>query len=247
MTEVSMTDLPQSLHARLRDALRALILDGRLAPGTKLPSEAQLQAEHGVSRITVRQALAALQSDGLIIKRHGKGAFVARADAAPRLDRLEGLDEALAANARRITNRRLSLRALKAPAKVAGALRLATGVAAHQLRTLRYLEREPLSVNISWLRPEIGERIGRIDLSRRDLVDVFENEGGIRVGGAEVEIGATAARPAEARLLGIAAGTPVLEIVRLVHTTDAEPFQLETAIYRADRFRCRLTQNRGLS
>ncbi|PZQ70036.1 MAG: hypothetical protein DI563_18845 [Variovorax paradoxus] len=69
-----MADLPQSLHARLRDALRADILEGRLRPGDKLASESEMQAEHGVSRITVRQALAALQADGLIVKLHGKGA-----------------------------------------------------------------------------------------------------------------------------------------------------------------------------
>ncbi len=44
-----MAEIPQSLHARLRDELRAAILDARLAPGDKLPSESELQAAHGVS------------------------------------------------------------------------------------------------------------------------------------------------------------------------------------------------------
>ncbi len=242
-----MADLPQPLHARLRDALRASILEGRLAPGSKLPSEAELQATHGVSRITVRHALSALQSDGLIVKQHGKGAFVSRSGASPGLDRLEGLHEALAGDSRAITNRRLSLKLLKAPSKVATALGMATGAPVHQLRTLRYLAREPLSLNVSWLLPALGERLVRIDLSRRDLVEVFEREGGLRVGSADVEIGAVAAGAAEARLLGVDVGSPLLEVVRLLHTVDAVPLQWETARYRADRFRCRLVQQRRAS
>src|SRR6478609_5203827 len=88
----SMPELPQSLHAQLRDALRARILDGVLAPGAKLPSESELTAAHGVSRITVRQALGALQAEGLIVKLHGKGAFVSHSRAAQSLNRLQGLN-----------------------------------------------------------------------------------------------------------------------------------------------------------
>src|SRR3982751_4546974 len=101
-----MADLPQSLHAQLRDALRSRILDGALKPGDKLPSEAELTAEHGVSRITVRQALGALQSEGLIVKLHGKGAFVSQPRAAQSLDRLQGLSEALAPGHRALNSKR---------------------------------------------------------------------------------------------------------------------------------------------
>jgi GntR family transcriptional regulator len=70
-----MAEAPQPLYARLRDELRTGILDGRLKPHAKLPSEAELTAAHGVSRITVRQALGELQKEGLIVRLQGKGAF----------------------------------------------------------------------------------------------------------------------------------------------------------------------------
>ena len=245
-----MAELPQTLHARLRDALRAQILDGRLRPGDQLPSESALQAAHGVSRITVRQALAALQADGLIVKRHGKGAFVSQAGASQRLERLQGLHEALAGEAapsgpaHEVANHRLSWRELKAPADVAGLLGLRRGAPVYRLQTLRYLDRAPLSLNNSWLCPALGARLSRVDFSRRDLIDVFEHEGGLRIGRAELEIGAGLARTADARRLRIAAGAPVLEVQRIVHTDADEPVHVERAVYRADTFRYRLALQR---
>jgi len=235
-----MADLPQSLHARLRDALRADILEGRLRPGDKLASESEMQAEHGVSRITVRQALAALQADGLIVKLHGKGAFVSHSKASQSLNRLQGLHEALGSEAGTVSNRRLAWRQVKATAAVAAQLQLRTGEPVYQLQTLRYLEREPLSVNTSWLRPALGEKLGRVDFSRRDLIEVFEHEGGLAIGRAELEIGAGVARPADAKLLQIEAGAPVLEVQRIVYSDAGEPVHAETAVYRADTFRYRL-------
>ena len=239
-----MADIPQPLHARLRDALKAAILDGRLAPGAKLPSESELQAAHGVSRITVRQALGTLQAEGLIVKLHGKGAFVSHPKAAQSLKRLQGLQEAMAGDAHAVSNRRLAWREIRAPAEVARKLGLPVGSAVYHLQTLRYLNREPLSVNHSWLLAALGARLARVDFAQRDLIDVFEHEGGLAIGRADLEIGAGTARTADAKLLRIAAGAPVLEVERIVHDAAGAPVQVEHAVYRADAFRYRLSLQR---
>lgn len=66
----------KSLVEMLRDRLHADITSGRYAPGDRLPSEAQLTAEHGVSRTVVREAVAALRADGLVDPQRGAGVFV---------------------------------------------------------------------------------------------------------------------------------------------------------------------------
>lgn len=240
----AMSELPQSLHAQLRDALRARILDGRLAPGAKLPSEAELTDEHGVSRITVRQALGALQAEGLIVKVHGKGAFVSHPKASQSLNRLEGLNEALALEQHAVSSKRLAWREIKAPPAVARQLQLAPGESVYHLQTLRYLDREPLSVNNSYLPRFLGEKLTRVDFSRRDLIDVFEHEGGLKIGEAQIEIGAGLARPQDAKLLGLDRGAPVLEVERLVQLADGRPIHVELAVYRADTFRYKLNLRR---
>jgi GntR family transcriptional regulator len=237
-----MPELPQSLHAQLRDALRSRILDGRLAPGAKLPSEAELTAEHGVSRITVRHALAALQAEGLIVKLHGKGAFVSHPKAAQSLNRLQGLNEAL--EQRAVSSKRLAWREIKAPPAVARQLQLAAGESVYHLQTLRYLDREPLSVNSSYLPRALGEKLARVDFSQRDLIDVFEHEGGLKIGEAQLEIGAGLARAQDAKLLKLEHGAPVLEVERLLQLADGAPIHLEIAVYRADTFRYKLNLRR---
>ncbi|GAA4336175.1 GntR family transcriptional regulator [Variovorax defluvii] len=239
-----MAELPQSLHARLRDALRARILDGELAPGAKLPSEAELTVEHGVSRITVRQALAALQTEGLIVKLHGKGAFVSHPRAAQSLNRLQGLNEAMLPEQHAVSSKRLAWREVKAPPAVARQLQLPAGETVYHLQTLRYLDRAPLSLNSSYLPRFLGERLARVDFSQRDLIDVFEREGGLEIGEAELEIGAGLAKPQEARLLQLAAGAPVLQVERLLHLAGGGPVHVETAVYRADAFRYKLKVRR---
>ena len=239
-----MAELPQSLHAQLRDALRARILDGELAPGAKLPSESELTAEHGVSRITVRQALAALQTEGLIVKLHGKGAFVSHPRAAQSLNRLQGLNEAMALEQHAVSSKRLAWREVKPSAAVARQLQLPAGETVYHLQTLRYLDREPLSLNSSYLPRFLGERLARVDFSQRDLIDVFEREGGLEIGEAQLEIGAGRAKPQEAKLLQLEPGAPVLQVERLLHLAGGGPVHVETAVYRADTFRYKLNVRR---
>lgn len=239
-----MAEAPQPLYARLRDELRAGILDGRLLPHAKLPSESEMTAAYGVSRITVRQALSDLQKEGLIVRLQGKGAFVSQAQAAPQLNRLEGLAESLAAQGQAVHSKRLAMKALRAPAEVAEALGLAPRSEVYQLSTLRYLDRQPLSVNVSHFIPGLGERVARIDLSGRDLIDVLERELRLRVGRADVEIRAEAMPAKEAKLLQVGAGVPALRVQRVIRSEDGAPLQTENALYRADIFSYKLSLSR---
>ncbi|MGW0763689.1 GntR family transcriptional regulator [Streptomyces sp. NPDC002814] len=75
---------PGALYQQVAAAIREAILSGEFAPDSLLPSEAQLMARYGVSRPTVRNAVAALRAEGLIDVRHGKGSFV-RSDGQPSL------------------------------------------------------------------------------------------------------------------------------------------------------------------
>ncbi|MFJ6082633.1 GntR family transcriptional regulator [Streptomyces sp. NPDC092369] len=75
---------PGALYQQVAAAIREAILSGEYEPGSPLPSEAQLMVRYGVSRPTVRNAIAALRAEGLIDVQHGKGSFV-RSDGQPAL------------------------------------------------------------------------------------------------------------------------------------------------------------------
>src|SRR5258706_917047 len=235
--------LPQTLHAQLRDHLRADILAGRLRVEDQLRSEHQLASDFGVSRITVRQALADLVTQGLIVKIQGKGAFVASRPVAATFDRIEGLAEAVATSGLQIKNRRLRLGRMRARADVAGALGLKAGNEIVVLDTLRYVDRRRLSVNRCAMPVSIGLRIAKLDLSQRDLVDVYERELGHVLADEDVQVGARSPSAREAKLLGVASSLPCLEVMRKIVTSAGVPIHHETALYRGDiyhqRFRLR--------
>ena len=239
-----MAEVPRTLYAQLRDTLRAQILDGRLQPHEKLPSEAELTLAHGVSRITVRQALGDLQKEGLIVRQQGKGAYVSQPQATQQLNRLEGLGEAMAAQGQAVHSKRLSMKQVRVAGELAAQLGVEARTEVVRLTTLRYLDRQPLSVNVSHFVPGVGERVARIDVSGRDLIDVLERDLRLQVAKADVEIRAEAMPPKEAKLLQVAQGEPALRVHRVLRAEDGKVLQTETAVYRGDVFSYRLNLSR---
>jgi GntR family transcriptional regulator len=237
-----MTDVALSLYAKLRDSIRASILDGELKPLDKLPSESQLAATHGVSRITVRHALNDLQKDGLIVRQQGKGAFVsAPRRASQSLNRLQGLGEALSAQGHAVHGKRLLMKRMKAPTDVAEILGLLAGEEVWHMISLRYMDREPISVNSSYFPLHLGERVARLDLSGRDVIDVLERDLGKVIAQAKLEISAMAMPVQEGRWLKVSPGTPALCVQRVLCDTSDERLQAETITYRADAFSYKLS------
>jgi len=75
--------MPRLLWVQVADDLRADITSGALPPGTRLPSEAELAAQYGVSRVTVRRATSTLAEEGLLVVLHGRGTFIVEAPRKP--------------------------------------------------------------------------------------------------------------------------------------------------------------------
>lgn len=78
MTIQSVNRLRAKLNERVADEIRRMLARGELQPGDRLPTEQALCAAHGVSRTVVREAIAALSADGLVVARQGSGIFVAK-------------------------------------------------------------------------------------------------------------------------------------------------------------------------
>ncbi|MFC7411297.1 GntR family transcriptional regulator [Hydrogenophaga atypica] len=239
-----MSEILQPLYARLRDALRGDILAGRLRVHDKLPSEHELVQAHGVSRITVRQALADLQREGLITRLQGKGAYVSAPRTTQALQRLEGLGEALSAHGQAVHSQRLSMKRLKGSPDVVSALQLSPGSEVYQLRTLRYVDRLPVSLNESHYPLPLGERMVRLDLSGRDVIEVLEHDLGLRVSQARMEISAVPMPKLAAKWLQATPDGPALQVRRVLLDDEGKPLQLETATHHADRFSYQLTMSR---
>ena len=228
--------LPQTLYFQVREALRGRILDGEYRQHQRLPSESELMGAFGVSRITVRQALNDLVKEGLIFKLAGKGSYVSKPRPVQNLSRLQGFGEAMSRLGYKSVNRMVGLVNLPATARVAAALLLEEGETVTEIRRARYLDNEPVALDTSYVRPELGKRLAREDLVARDIFLIIENDYGIPLGHADVSISAILAAEEQAQWLQIRSGAPLLHLERLTHERNGNPLELDDIVYRGDAF-----------
>jgi GntR family transcriptional regulator len=227
---------PIPLYSQIRELLRARILDGTYRSDGKMPSENEMVRGFGVSRITVRQALNDLQKEGLIFKIHGKGTFVARPKAVQNLMRLEGFGEAMAAAGHETHSQVLGHRVLHPGCHVAARLALDDKAEVMEIRRIRYLNRDPISLDVTYVPVELGRRLVKEDLPSRDVFLILEQDYGFRLDRAELRIDATLADATLAEALAVPEGSPVLRIERLTIAIPERPIDFEFLYYRGDAF-----------
>ncbi len=234
---VPMSSAP--MHTQIREIIRRRVLDGTYAPHSQMPSESQMMEAFSVSRITIRQALGDLQKEGLIFKVPGKGSYVAKPKAFQNLSRLQGFGEAMGPSGYETFSQVLSTRQVAASDIVARRLQVAIGDPVYEIQRLRYLNREPISIDQSYFPLAIGERLAQEDLPTRDIFVILENDYGLHLTHADVQIEAISADEFLARQLRIEEASPLLRIERLTYA-DEQPIDFEFLYYRGDAFQYRL-------
>lgn len=239
---VALSPLP--LYAQIKEALRAGILDGSYAPHSQMPSEHELCAMFSVSRITVRQALGDLQKEGLLFKLHGKGTFVSKPRAFQNVSSLQGFAEAMSSMGYEIVNQLRSFKIVEADRNVATRLNIEEGAPVTEIHRVRLLNREPVSLELTWLPEAIGKRLANADLATRDIFLILENDCGIALGHADIAIDATLADDDIVAALRVEDGSPVLRIDRLTHDAEGTPIDYEHLYFRGDAFQYRMRIDR---
>jgi GntR family transcriptional regulator len=235
---------PVPMYAQIREILRARILDGTYSTHEQLASESEMIATFGVSRITVRQALNDLQNEGLIFRMHGKGTFVSKPKAFQDLGKLQGFGEAMRQKGYETYARVISIDAVTPSQQVRDKLQLPKRAKVTELQRLRFLNREPISLDITYVPTAIGHRLAKEDLATRDVFVILENDYGIALGHADLQIGSTLADEYLAEQLRVDAGSPVLLIERTTFTSDSQPIDYEHLYYRGDAFQYRVRVDR---
>ena len=236
---------PMPLYAQIKDALREQIIDGTYRQHDRIPSEADLMRSFGVSRITVRQALNSLENERLIFKVAGKGTFVSKPRPYQQSARLQGFGEAMLKLGITVTNRLLSLNTVAADAVVAARLQVPEGSPLTEIRRVRCTDGEPISLDVTYVRRHLGERLAREDLATRDIFVIIENDYDTPLGHAELGIDAVIADAALARQLMIPVGSPILRAERLTWSRDGQPIDFEYLYYRGESFRFELRAERS--
>lgn len=235
---------PVPLYSQLKELLRTRILDGTYPPHSRMPSESELGKAFDVSRITVRQALGDLQKEGLIFKIHGKGTFVAKPKAFQNVSTLQGLAESMTQMGYEVLNRLRSFKFVLASALVAERLQVEEGSLVTEIKRVRLINREPVSLEVTYLPQAVGEKLEKADLATRDIFLILENDCGIAIGHADLAIDAVLADSDLTQALLVEEGAPIMRIERLTHAADGTPLDFEHLYYRGDAFQYRLRIDR---
>lgn len=203
-----------------------------------LPSEQELAAEFAVSRNTVRDALALLKDEGLIDRAPKVGTQVARRKFDHGLDALLGLKETLKGYGEVHNEVRAALSVTPPPA-VARRLQLAPGEQAVYIERLRYLGDLPLSLDLTYLVPDIGAELLKQDLVGNDIFALIEEISGGPLGSADLALEAITADAHSAATLQVPEGAALLLLERLTKLDGGRPVDLEYIRLRGDRITMR--------
>jgi len=227
------------LYARLEAELAHRVASGALRAGAQLPSEQALIGEFGVSRTTVRSAVAALVQRGLLEIRRGRGTFVAEPRILQEMTRLTGFVEDMESAGREASALVLDHRLLPAPEGVAARLALPSDSLVVRIRRVRLADGVPLSYDETFLPRDPGERIAGDDLCTQPIFTLLERKYRIPLVEAELRLEATLADAEVADALKVAPGHPVFVIERTSLTEGGRPVDHERLHYRGDRIRFR--------
>jgi len=226
------------LYQQIKGLILQSLQAGEWKPGEAIPSEMDLAARFRVSQGTVRKAIDELASENLVVRRQGKGTFVAthaEQQVQYRFLKLvpDSGDQGSEGPAERSV---LECRRQRANAEVARALALRSGDAVVQVRRVLGFNGVPTILEDLWLPGNAFRGITAEQMAgyHGPTYAMFELEFGVRMVRAEEKIRAVAADAASAALLKVAQGTPLLSVERVAFTSNDVPMELRRGLYRTD-------------
>ncbi len=220
------------LYQQIKVLITRSLQSGEWKPGEAIPSEIELAARYKVSQGTVRKAIDAMADENLVVRRQGKGTFVAthaEENIQYRFLRLTP-DTGEAGGMQR---RFIDCRRMRAPAEIARALELKAGDTAVQVRRLLFFRGKPVVLDDIWLHGVLfkGLTAERLSDYQGPMYGLFETEFGVRMIRAEEQLRAVAADAAAAELLQLEVGAPLLSVERLSRTYGDRPVELRRGLY----------------
>lgn len=228
------------LYHQVYLALRQKILNGECDLKIALPGEHQLAAQYGVSRVTVRRTLEALELEGLVTRRRGVGTFPV-AQAAERQERFNigGLTDQAARQTGETRATTISVAVIVTPAEVAAHFGSGHGTVTRIVRR-RTLGRDPYTVMSAYLPQSVAARLGPDGLQSDSLPMALE-QAGMTLVRAEHAITATVADDLSATQLQVPVGAPLIAMRTLFSDAKDAPVALIEALFRPDRYEYRTT------
>lgn len=226
------------LYQQIKQAMLHSLQIGEWKPQEAIPSEVELAKRYSVSQGTVRKAIDELASENLVVRRQGKGTFVASHNERHveyRFLRLHP-DEGTVASEGRTQRTILECRRARATADIARQLQLQSGESVMQIRRLLSLGGTPSILEDIWLPASLFKGLTSDMLTHHQgpTYALFEDQFGVRMIRADEQLKAVLPDTRQAELLQVPSSTPLLQVMRVSLTYNDQPVEVRRALYRTD-------------
>ena len=227
---------PTPVYAQIAETLRRVIAGAPLGPGSLLPPERVLCESFGVSRMTLREAYAMVEREGLIETQRGRGTFVAPKRLAKQQQEMRSFTEEIRARGGVPSSRLVSLRVQDAGPAAREFFSLSRDAQVFEIQRLRCSDGEPLALETVQIPLSLCPNLNRFDLVNHSLYKILEENYGLVLTHCVEEISAARPDPRHKKLLGLPAAAAVLIIKRKTYTAAETPVELGVSVYRGDEY-----------
>ena len=236
------------LYIQMKTYILGRIRSGEWIPGHLLPTESEFQELLGVSRMTVRHALDDLENEGYIIKKQGKGTYVAPEKLSYHLPKLTSFSEDMQQKGFVPGSQTLQLDIIQ-NAAVAAKMQLAEDAHLLYMHRMRTLNGHPLGIHDAYFNLELldkpkmldeiqsGRLAHALDAESASFYSILENHYGIVIHYADEFLEAVGCPQRFARMLGVKANTPILMLERTTYTQDNQIIEFVRMYNRADQYK----------
>jgi len=220
-------------HICIRDDLRARLLAGEWAAGERLPSEADLAANYGVARMTIRQAIGALALEGVVVRRQGVGTFAVDRRPVGWNSRVFSFIEEMRRQGRQVSAKLLGTAVEQPPSAAREALQLPSSAASVLVRRVRLVDGSPVIVENSWLPNARFAGLAANPLLNGSLYAMLEKNYGVTVARVAQVLAGGAAGQQDAADLDLQPGAPVLLNTRTAYDSSSRPVEFAVTVWRS--------------
>jgi GntR family transcriptional regulator len=223
------------LYVRIQEYIAELILSGKLTPETKIQSEREFSDDLGVSRMTVRKALTELVNEGLLERRHGSGTYVAKPKVTYESHEMVNYIQAMQTRNIATATQLLEFDEIVASRRLAETLQIEIGDPIFRIILLRFANRVPVILERIFFPCVRFPDLQEWDLEKSSFIDLLTGVYKNKLGPISQTVEAVSATDAVARQLRVDEGSPLLMLVKIIHSREnGEPIVFAQDYLRSD-------------
>ncbi|KXG44266.1 GntR family transcriptional regulator [Tepidibacillus infernus] len=227
---------PLPIYYQLEEIIKEMIEKEELKPGDLIPSEREFSEKYEISRMTVRQAINSLVNDGYLLRKQGKGTYVARQKIEQTLKGLTSFSEDMKTRGMEPSTKLIDFNVIPSSNGIATKLAIEEGTLIYEVKRVRLADHIPMAYEVSYLPVDLVKGLNK-EIVNGSLYEYIENILNMKIGHGTQVLEASIARKTESEILDIHEGAPVLMIQRYSYLEDGNPLEVVKSVYRADRYK----------